>query len=116
MKVHIPIRTVSEANARDHWTKKKSRTSEQRGLARVFCRDAKRLKVALPLTITLTRVSPTGKTLDDDNLASALKATRDGVADALGIDDGDKRLTWVCQQRRGDCWGVDVAITRSEQT
>ena len=39
--------------------------------------------------------------LDDDNLASGFKSTRDGVADWLGIDDGSKRLTWVYKQVKG---------------
>ena len=52
-----------------------------------------------PLTITLTRIGP--RTLDDDNLAGGFKHVRDGVADWLGIDDGDKRLTWRYEQRKG---------------
>ena len=36
-----------------------------------------------------------------DNLAAALKHVRDGVADALGMDDGDPRLVWLYGQRRG---------------
>ena len=47
----------------------------------------------------LTRIAP--RQLDGDNLQSAFKATRDGVADWLGIDDGDKRLDWQYRQRSG---------------
>jgi crossover junction endodeoxyribonuclease RusA len=54
-----------------------------------------------PVVVTMTRVSP--GTLDDDNLASACKAARDGIADALGIDDGDtERLRFVYRQRKAD--------------
>ena len=52
-----------------------------------------------PIQITLTRIAP--RRLDDDNLASGFKATRDGVADWLGIDDGAKRLEWRYAQRKG---------------
>ena len=51
------------------------------------------------MQITLTRIAP--RTLDDDNLAAGFKATRDRVADWLGVDDGDKRLTWRYAQERG---------------
>ena len=47
----------------------------------------------------LTRIGP--RRLDSDNLAAALKHVRDGVADALGMDDGDPRLVWLYGQRRG---------------
>jgi hypothetical protein len=51
------------------------------------------------VAITLTRIAP--RVLDTDNLASGLKAVRDGVADALGVNDGSSRLTWRYAQERG---------------
>lgn len=36
--------------------------------------------------------------LDDDNLTGSLKPLRDAVAAQLGIDDGDRRIVWDCQQ------------------
>ena len=39
--------------------------------------------------------------LDSDNLASSLKAVRDGVADAMGVDDGCSRIQWCYAQRKG---------------
>jgi crossover junction endodeoxyribonuclease RusA len=38
------------------------------------------------------------RTLDDDNLPTAFKHIRDGVADAIGIDDGSARYTWEYAQ------------------
>lgn len=40
--------------------------------------------------------------LDDDNLAGALKSARDGIADALGVDDRDERIVWLCDQEAGE--------------
>jgi hypothetical protein len=64
-----------------------------------------------PLLVTLTRLS--AGTMDDDGLASSLKAVRDGVAQAVGIDDGDRaRLRFRYEQRkvpRGG-FGVEVRI------
>ena len=48
--------------------------------------------------ITLTRLA--SRKLDSDNLATALKAVRDGVADALNLDDGDERLDWRYAQEK----------------
>jgi hypothetical protein len=54
----------------------------------------------VPCVVTLTRVSA-GK-MDDDGIAASCKGIRDGIADALGIDDGDrKRLRFAYDQRKG---------------
>lgn len=45
------------------------------------------------LVVRLVRVSP-GE-LDDDNAVAAAKNVRDGVADALGVDDRDPRVVWL---------------------
>jgi len=49
-------------------------------------------------TITLIRIAP--RELDSDNLAGSCKFVRDGVAKAIGIDDGSPRLIWQYAQRR----------------
>jgi hypothetical protein len=52
------------------------------------------------LVITLTRIGP--GTLDsEDNLAGGFKAVRDGIADALGVNDRHPRLRWFYGQERG---------------
>ena len=61
----------------------------------------------LPCVVTITRRSP--GTLDDDNAVSSAKATRDAVAQWLGVDDADRRVTWVVEQERGP-WGVRVVV------
>jgi len=65
------------------------------------------------VAITLTRIAP--RALDSDNLASGLKAVRDGVADALGVDDGTSRIEWRYAQERGKPgeYAVRVAIQPS---
>lgn len=59
-------------------------------------------------TITLTRLAP--RSLDTDNLQRALKAIRDGVADALGVDDGDARLRWRYAQEQARDYGVRISV------
>jgi hypothetical protein len=100
IRVLLPIRTWSEANQRVHWAKRARRAHKQREAARLMVRVALASgTVAGPVIVTLTRTAP--RELDSDNLTGALKAVRDGVADALGMDDGDPRLEWRYAQRKG---------------
>jgi crossover junction endodeoxyribonuclease RusA len=49
---------------------------------------AKKLKIDTPLIYNVEACPPTAQhMLDDDNLLGRLKAARDGVADALGMND-----------------------------
>lgn len=60
--------------------------------------------------VRLTRVAPGAKPLDDDNNVGALKAIRDGLADRLGIDDGNiQRIRFEYAQAKGS-WAVLVEI------
>jgi hypothetical protein len=94
----LPIKTVSVLNVREHWAKRAKRAKLHRTTAYAMLLSYGKAKdlycIAAParFVVTLTRIG--GRTLDDDNLRAALKATRDGVADWLGIDDGDNRLVW----------------------
>lgn len=101
----VPVRTVSEANGRDHWRVKAKRARTQRRAAAALCPGH-----ALPCTVRMVRLS--AGELDDDNLRCALKAVRDGIADRLGVDDRDPRVRWEYGQarcKRGE-FGVWVEI------
>ena len=103
--VIVPIKTVSEMNVRCHWAQRAWRVKQHR-LATFVMTPAHKL----PCVVTMTRLSP-GE-LDDDNLRSAMKGARDGIADRLGVQDNDKRVEWRYEQekcRRGD-YGVRVEI------
>lgn len=103
--VMLPIKTVSVMNLREHWAARASRAKAHRQAARVLTPIH-----PLPCVVTLTRYSP--GTLDTDNLNSALKATRDGVADKLGVPDNDPRIEWRYAQakaKRGE-FGVQIRI------
>lgn len=111
IRIEVPLGSPlpSGANLREHWAVKAQRTKAHRASAKaalmthgkhwlahwVTMRGNERLRVAVRLTRVATRK------LDDDNLAYAFKAWRDGIADCLGIDDGSARLTWEYHQRKG---------------
>lgn len=100
--ITLDLFVPSAANLREHWAAKHRRVKREREMAHLFLRvrggkfpDGYVGRVV----VTLTRTG--GKQLDDDNLRSAFKAVRDGVADWLGIDDGNERIEWRYEQRPG---------------
>lgn len=95
----LPVRTVSEANAHEHWRKRAKRAKHQRGLAVLVMRGHGYKIPAPPLFVRITRIAP--RALDSDNLAGSQKHVRDGVADWLGINDRDPRIQWVYAQAKG---------------
>src|SRR5688572_5357815 len=90
----VPITTL---NSREHWAVKSHRAKKEREWA-LLKLQSKGRPPELPVTVELTRHA--ARLLDSDNLVTAYKAVRDGVADWLGVDDGDERITWVVKQRK----------------
>lgn len=103
----VPIRIESEMNRRDHWAARYRRFKSQKK-AVGYCLLAHRVP-DLPVTVTMTRVAP--KALDTDNLAGGMKAVRDAIAAWLAVDDADMRVIWICQQRRGKAYALEIEIT-----
>lgn len=137
MEWTLPLRLVSGANAREHHHARARRMREQRHAALVttvqhagpmwgtvvLVRPKTPGKAAYyritphpdgpagMLSVTITRLGP--RKLDSDNLAISAKAIRDGIAQALGIDDGDETaVRWDYAQERG-AYGVRVRIERA---
>lgn len=107
------FRTVSTLNTREHWSKRAKRAKFQRLVARsevLSWFDVGMLAMG-SVHVFLTRIAP--RSLDGDNLQGALKNVRDGVADALGVNDNDPRVSWIYGQRRGKPreYAVTVEIT-----
>jgi hypothetical protein len=119
VQVFLPLKLVSEANARDGWRAKAKRAHEQRRVTHMATRAQILVRTGgdasqfgrCPLTVTITRLGR--RELDSDNLARACKAVRDGVSDALGVTDNDPRITWRPEQLKGRAYGVEIRI---EQT
>ncbi len=103
----IPGLRLEGANVREHWTKRHKRAALQRSQACIVARAFVHA-VKLPVVVTIVRLGR--GILDDDNAVYACKFTRDGLADALGIDDRDPRVTWRVRQERAKAWAVRVVI------
>lgn len=115
------LRTVSEANAHEHWRKRKQRVDSQHAIvARALDRwpmgaaAGAYLQIDdIPHVVTLTRIGP--RAMDSDNAVGALKHVRDAVAKWLGVDDGPRetRVSWAYgEQRRAGAnqYGVEIRI------
>jgi hypothetical protein len=105
----LPLEIISEMNWRGHWAVKYRRAKNQKRTAyNGTMKHAHTIRYrfqageGIRLAVTLIRIMrPRQRRFDSDNLASGFKAIRDGVASALGIDDGDDRLEWHYAQETG---------------
>ena len=125
MTFYLPYRLVAEVNAREHWRKKAYRAKKQREGACIETANAllaqKLWIIRKPYEVRIVRLGP--RRMDNDNLVGSAKHVRDGIADALGVDDGDESVVrWVYGQEirriksRGGgispkSWGVRVSIS-----
>ena len=108
--IQLPIRTVSEANQRDHWSVRNKRKKEQQREVFFAWRKAMfgKPEPKLPCTVTLTRFGP--RLLDSDNLAIAFKGIRDEVAKLLKVDDGDSQIRFEYQQRLDSDYAITIQV------
>lgn len=94
----LPLRLTTLGNAKEHWRTKAARARSQRDVTALVLRSLGPPPTVDGLTVTMTRVAPNG--LDDDNAVGCFKHCRDQIAQWLGIDDGDPRVTWKVEQAR----------------
>lgn len=106
--VQYKMTLPSVANLREHWSAKAKRTKMQRLMAWAEMRQMKLPPLIGPVVVTLTRIG--SKQLDTDNLASAFKATRDGVADFFKVPDNDPRIEWRYAQEFGEVAYVRIEV------
>ncbi|WP_447733481.1 endodeoxyribonuclease RusA [Pseudomonas shirazensis] len=74
-------------NARVHWTKKSRAAKAYRAACHLLAKQAGIQAPQGAALLVLEFVPPDRRRRDDDNLLAMFKAGRDGLADALGIDD-----------------------------
>jgi hypothetical protein len=112
--VTIPVCIVSESNMREHWAPKAARAKKHRRAAFYCVLALFGVGAEFPgrYRVLLTRWGP--KTLDGDNLQGGFKATRDGIAQAMGIDDGSGRWVWEYGQEVATVYAARVQIWRIE--
>jgi hypothetical protein len=109
----IPIKTISELNCTEHWTKKSKRHKQQKFFTQLALKEEVK-KITLPCVIKIIRISP--RVLDYDNLVSSQKWVVDSICDLLipglkpGRADGDKRISVLYDQEVGKLQAIRVEI------
>lgn len=123
---YLPIKTVSEANMAEHWTKKSKRHRQQQFFVKqLFVKEFN--KIPIPCHIKLVRLSP--RMLDSDNLVFAFKWIRDEVSENLflekrtfyvnkkgkiltlkGRQDSNSLVTWEYDQEKNPVLGIRIEI------
>lgn len=109
----IPTKAPSVANLRQHWRAKANLAAKHRRDAMLHC---PRWTAGPLLVVKLTRCAP--RELDSDNLASACKNFRDGIAARLRIDDGSALIEWKYAQAKcaagEECVRVEIEAKEAE--
>jgi hypothetical protein len=124
----LPLKTVSESNKSEHWTKSSQRHKAQQFFIRSLFLSHKE-PVSLPCVVKMTRIAP--RPLDEeDNLPMAFKWVKDEIGACLfpekvigykkksgayaenkGHADSDPRVQWKYSQEKGKIYGVRIEIT-----
>jgi hypothetical protein len=112
-EIILPVKTISEANVKEHWTKTHKRKKIQKNWVMHGMSSTKE-KPRLPCQIKLTRLS--SRKLDSDNLQMAFKHIRDEIASYLipglapGRADADPRLDWQYAQEKSKEQKIKIEI------
>ena len=99
-------------NSRGHWAIKARAAAKARCDAYLLARAAgARPSGADSAAVTMTFRAPDRRRRDNDNAIAAFKASRDGIADAIGVDDALWTSTYRMGAPLGDGRGaVEVEI------
>lgn len=110
----VPTTVRSEANCREHWSKKVRRKHGQQAAlwAAIKLSPVRMEDVLFPVVVTWVRIG--AQAMDSDNLANAFKGLRDELAMLMRIDDGSPRVTWRYEQRTGKP-GVELRIEHGNE-
>lgn len=86
--------SILSPNARPHWSAKSRAAKQYRNACYLLAHEAGMRGVEWEGTIHLwiTYLPPDRRHRDDDNLIAAFKSGRDGLADAMGVDDKRFRI------------------------
>lgn len=106
IKVTIALKTATESNTNETLWSKAARAKKQKSAAYYAVMGAlgfrdmrEHVDLGGAVRVMVTRIAP--RKLDRDNAWSSQKHVIDGVAYALGIDDGDARFDLTVDQRKG---------------
>lgn len=104
-------------NARGHWSVRQRESKAARSFAFLAARQAEWGIGTIPndacrVNLWVRFYPPTKRMPDDDNMLARFKPYRDGIADALGIDDKRfvSRPRVMDEVRKGGCVEVQISL------
>ena len=109
----LPFKTISEANSKEHWSKKSIRHRNQKKYIYFSFRNDKP-KINLPCRVKMTRCS--SRKLDSDNLQMAFKWVRDAISEAIfpgslpGRADDDPNIIWEYDQEKSKVHSTKIEL------
>jgi len=116
--IEVPLRIRNGCNLREHWAVRAKRVKRERDTVMwaLFARERPGKSVSLkrptlPVVVTITRLAP--RKLDDDNAIAGCKSVRDAIAECLGVDDADPRVTWRYAQEKSKTYAVRIEIVEA---
>ena len=101
----VPLKLGRGMNQREHPMARATRVKRERTAVAWLLKGQAR--PAIPCTVLLTRVAPSGG-LDDDNLSGSLKGVRDQIAEWLGVDDKDSATVRYLYTQLTGPWSVRI--------
>jgi hypothetical protein len=116
---HLPIKTASEANCSEHWTKKARRHRLQKLKVKAVLLQERPL-IAIPCSVVFVRIAPR-QLDDDDNLPMSFKYIKDAIAEylvpgkAIGRADDCKEIVWAYKQEKGGVREYAIRIEISSE-
>ena len=108
---NLNIQGLNKSNRYSHWGKQAAAKKKQRALSCVKVANEMalgNLQKCSSYEVTFLRSGV--RLLDDDNFIGGCKHIRDGIADALGIDDGSNKLRFIYLQTKGQRKFLQVNI------
>lgn len=113
LKFPWPPRELSP-NARIHWAKVMKIKKGYRMSCMLLAKSQGVEKASGAVDLEITFRPPDKRKRDDDNYIAAFKAGRDGLADAMGMDDNDFNVTYKKgPPAKGGC--VEVRINGEQK-
>ena len=104
----VPLRLVTESNAKEHWTSRSARAKKQRHAVAWAWTLARWPRKQKPAAVKLTRRA--ARRLDPDNLVSSMKHVIDEIADLCGFNDRDPHVRWGFAQETSRVYELVVEI------
>ena len=117
-RIEMPMTLRKWGNERGRWQSQAGTKKLNRQGAEMAVKASRRLAELRSLAargeLAVAIVRRSNRLLDSDGVASACKHVRDGIADALGVNDGSDNVVWLTAQERASVASCLIVFARIE--